>query len=68
TVGGYLTSLLGKIPEPGETAEIEGFQAEVIRSDDRAVQEIRFTRILDATVDVVEEMSAGLSSTNEKVE
>jgi len=40
----------------------------VIRSDDRAVQEIRFTRILDATVDVVEEMSAGLSSTNEKVE
>ena len=68
TVGGYLTSLLGKIPEPGETAEIEGFQAEVIRSDDRAVQEIRFTRILDATVDVVEEMSAGLSSTNENVE
>lgn len=45
TIGGYLTSLLGRIPEPGETAEIEGFLAEVIKADDRIVHEIRFTRI-----------------------
>ncbi len=45
TIGGYLTSLLGRIPEPGESAEIEGFLAEVLKADDRIVREIRFTRI-----------------------
>lgn len=45
TVGGYLTSRLGRIPVPGETMEIEGFLAEVTKSDDRIVHEIRFTKI-----------------------
>ncbi len=45
TVGGYFTSKLGRIPEPGETMEIEGFLAEVTKSDDRIVHEIHFTKI-----------------------
>lgn len=45
TVGGYVTSRLGHIPEPGESLVIEGFLAEIIKADDRIVHEIRFTRM-----------------------
>ncbi len=45
TVGGYLTSLLGKIPEVGETTRIENYEAEVLESDERSVQKIRFTKM-----------------------
>lgn len=45
TVGGYLTSVVGRIPEVGESTRIENYEAEVLKSDDRSVQEIRFTKI-----------------------
>ncbi len=45
TVGGYVTSRLGHIPEPGENLVIDGFRAEVLKADDRIVHEIRFTRM-----------------------
>ena len=66
TVGGYLTSLLGRIPEPGETLEIDGFLAEVIKSDDRIVQEIRFTKIPEPTEEDSEEVPVPENSVIEK--
>jgi len=45
TVGGYLTSVVGRIPEVGETTRIENYEAEILKSDDRSIQEIRFTRV-----------------------
>jgi CBS domain containing-hemolysin-like protein len=56
TVGGYLTSLIGHLPEVGETVMIEGFLAEVLKSDERTVQEIKFTRVEDAAVLASEEL------------
>ncbi len=47
TVGGYLTSILGRFPEVGETTRIEGFEAEVVSADERTVSEIRFVRCED---------------------
>lgn len=44
TVGGYITSRLGKIPETGETLLIENYLVEVLDADDRTVQEVRFTK------------------------
>ncbi len=50
TVGGYLTSLIGHLPEVGETAMVEGFLAEILKSDERTVQEIKFTRVEDEDI------------------
>jgi CBS domain containing-hemolysin-like protein len=44
TVGGYITSVLGRFPEVGETLRIEGFDAKIISADERSVGEIRFER------------------------
>jgi len=51
TVGGYVTSRLGHIPESGENLVIEGFLAEVLKADDRIVHEIRFTRMSEACLE-----------------
>ncbi|MEX2577927.1 MAG: hemolysin family protein [Verrucomicrobiales bacterium] len=45
TVGGYVTSVVGRLPEVGEIARIENYDAEILKADERSVQEIRFTRI-----------------------
>ncbi|MEM9016555.1 MAG: hemolysin family protein [Verrucomicrobiota bacterium] len=62
TVGGYVTNLLGRIPEKGETVRIEGFSAEVLDSDDRSVGRLHFTRnevpeSTESTVDGADESS-----------
>lgn len=45
TVGGYITSVMGRIPEKGETTRIENYEAEILESDERSVQKIHFTRL-----------------------
>ncbi len=60
TVGGYITSMMGRLPETGDTTEVEGFQIEVTDADDRSVREIRFRRCFkleteDAPADPAEE-------------
>lgn len=45
TVGGYIISQLGRIPEPGETTEVEGYEAKIVSADERTVQQIHFTQI-----------------------
>lgn len=45
TVGGYLTGLVGRLPDKGDSAVIEGYRAEVVDADERTVHAIRFTRL-----------------------
>ena len=44
TVGGYITSIVGNLPDPGEEIEIEGYQVKITKADDRSVREVRFKR------------------------
>jgi CBS domain containing-hemolysin-like protein len=43
TVGGYLMSVLGKIPSAGDSVEIDGGVLKVERMDGRRVDRVRFT-------------------------
>ncbi|MEV8266637.1 hemolysin family protein [Microbacterium sp. NPDC076911] len=45
TVGGYIMSLLERIPRVGDTVDIEDGQLEVLRMDGRRVDRVRFTGI-----------------------
>ncbi|MDF1823678.1 MAG: hemolysin family protein [Verrucomicrobiales bacterium] len=44
TVGGYITSQMGKIPDCGESLAIEGYLVEILSADDRTVQEVKFVK------------------------
>ncbi|MEM7603609.1 MAG: transporter associated domain-containing protein, partial [Verrucomicrobiota bacterium] len=44
TVGGFITSRLGKIPDPGESLKIKNYLVEILSADDRIVQEIKFIK------------------------
>ena len=44
TVGGYIISHLGRIPEEGETVVIDDYEIEIIAADERTVQKIRFSK------------------------
>jgi CBS domain containing-hemolysin-like protein len=44
TVGGYITHLLGHLPQVGEKVRLDGYEAKVTRADGRRVVEIRFKR------------------------
>lgn len=45
TVGGYITQQLGRIPDSGESIEIEGFEARVTSTDGRRVGQVHFRRL-----------------------
>lgn len=45
TVGGYITQMLGRFPELGETIEILGYEARVTSVDDRLVGQIHFCKL-----------------------
>jgi CBS domain containing-hemolysin-like protein len=45
TAGGLLASLLGRVPEVGESLEHEGVRMEVVSADERRVLKIRMTRV-----------------------
>src|SRR5699024_10281530 len=44
TVGGYVMAELGRIPEVGDTAEVDGGRLEVLAVDERRVQTVRLVR------------------------
>ena len=48
TVGGYITQQLGHLPEPGESIEVEGFEARVTSTDGRRVGQVHFRRMEDS--------------------
>jgi CBS domain containing-hemolysin-like protein len=45
TVGGLLTAALGRLPSPGDTASIGGYEFEVERVSDRAVDSVLTRRL-----------------------
>jgi CBS domain containing-hemolysin-like protein len=47
TVGGYITQQMGRIPEPGEICEVEGFEARVTSTDGRRVTQVHFLKLPD---------------------
>ena len=44
TVGGYVTQLIGHLPQGGEKARIEDFEITVTKADGRRVHEVHFKR------------------------
>ncbi len=45
TVGGFVTSLFGRIPRPGERMEYRGFEVEVVDAERKRVNRVRFRRV-----------------------
>ena len=45
TIGGYIVQQLGHLPDPGETLEVEGFEARVTSTDGRRIEQLRFVRL-----------------------
>jgi CBS domain containing-hemolysin-like protein len=44
TVGGLVSALLGRIPQPGEVIEEDGLRFEVLESTDRKIEKLRVCR------------------------
>jgi CBS domain containing-hemolysin-like protein len=44
TVGGLVSSIAGRIPQPGEILEDEGLRFEILESTDRKVEKVRVSR------------------------
>lgn len=49
TVGGFVMAQLGRIPEAGDSVEIDGGLLEVVEVDERRVQTVRFTVAAEPT-------------------
>jgi CBS domain containing-hemolysin-like protein len=49
TIGGYIVQQLGHLPDPGETIEVEGFEAKVTSTDGRRIEQLRFSRIPESS-------------------
>ncbi|WP_411845531.1 hemolysin family protein [Roseibacillus persicicus] len=45
TIGGYITQQLGRLPEPGETLCVEGYEAKVTSTDGRRVGQVHLRRL-----------------------
>jgi CBS domain containing-hemolysin-like protein len=44
TLGGYVTSLLGHLPQPGDSVRLGNYLVTVINTDGRRVRRLRFER------------------------
>mgnify|MGYP000910315349 CR=1 FL=1 len=44
TIAGYVVSVIGHIPAPGETMDGDGFRVEVLEADDRRVLKVKITK------------------------
>jgi len=51
TVAGYVFTILSKIPEKGETLEVDGLQFLILESDDRRIRQMRVTFLEPQTSD-----------------
>ena len=45
TIGGYITQQLERLPEPGETVRIQGYEAKVTSTDGRRVGQVHLRRL-----------------------
>ena len=44
TIGGYIYSVIGKIPVAGEVIELYNYQAEILEADDRQITKLKLVR------------------------
>ena len=44
TVGGLVSAMVGRIPQPGEVIEEEGLRFEILESTDRKIEKLRVSR------------------------
>ncbi|HEX5475059.1 MAG TPA: hemolysin family protein [Vicinamibacterales bacterium] len=44
TVGGYVLTRLGRVPQVGETFDVDGLQVEVLEADRRRIHKVRFRK------------------------
>lgn len=51
TIGGYVTHLLGHLPEQGESVRIENYCVTITKSDGRRVEELHFRKLADAELE-----------------
>lgn len=45
TVGGYLTSIAGRILEEGEVIELDGYRVTIVEADERSIRQVQFLRV-----------------------
>ncbi|MGI9243628.1 MAG: hemolysin family protein [Verrucomicrobiales bacterium] len=57
TIGGYVTQLLGRLPEPGSKVRIAMYEVTVSKADGRRVEELHFQR-RETEADFSEELGA----------
>ncbi|MEI6350281.1 MAG: hemolysin family protein [Verrucomicrobiota bacterium] len=48
TVGGYVTHLIGHLPQPGEKTRVDDYEVTILKSDGRRVEQIQFKRVPSA--------------------
>ncbi len=51
TLGGYLNSIAGRIPQAGDEFRLPGYQATVVEATRRAVVSVRLHQVIDAPVE-----------------
>lgn len=64
TVGGFLTNQLGRLPVDGEETRISGYRVEVIKADERAIQQLRFLREDEAVEEEISDDANGAASSS----
>ncbi|MBA3763122.1 MAG: hemolysin, partial [Chthoniobacterales bacterium] len=50
TIGGYVTHLLGHLPNQGEQVRIENYLVTVTKTDGRRVEELHFRKLSEAAL------------------
>jgi CBS domain containing-hemolysin-like protein len=66
TIGGYLTSLLGRIPGVGESTAIGKYLATITLADERSIQEIEFVRSQENDEEPLADLSTEEGTAEEK--
>ena len=51
TVGGYVLTRVGRVPQVGETFELDGMQVEVLEAERRRIHKVRFRLLQEAPVE-----------------
>jgi len=45
TIGGYVINLIGRLPQQGEKVRIDGYEATIVKSDGRRVEQLHFRKV-----------------------
>jgi len=48
TLGGYITTRIGRIPSVGESFELDGFKMDIVEADPRRIHKVRIQRVESA--------------------